>query len=246
MERPWRVFAASSIGKGHIDGGLPCQDACGSVFANERLVAVVCDGAGSASQSDIGARECADSICKFLSGIAGSSHSCIDQGVIEQAVEAARAQIQLRAVELALPSRELACTIVGAVLFSDGGCLFHIGDGMAVVELADDSTILSLPENGEYANETYFVTGDDWRAHLRVTQFSGTIRCVSLMSDGAMPFAVNRGKTGMFGPFIEPVRSYLATVSETEGSEALVATISAERTWSITSDDKSLLLILPS
>jgi hypothetical protein len=111
--------------------------------------------------------------------------------------------------------------------------------------LADDSTVLSLPENGEYANETYFVTGDDWRSHLRVTSFSGAIRSVALMSDGAMPFAINRAKTGMFGPFIDPVRSYLATVNETEGSEALLATLSDKRTWSITSDDKTLLLILP-
>lgn len=245
MEMPWRVFAASSIGKGHIDSGLPCQDASGSVFDNDSLVAVVCDGAGSASKSDIGARECADSICKFLTGVGGSLQSCIDQGLIEQAVEAARAQIQMRADDLALPSRELACTLVGAVVFCDGGYLFHVGDGMAVVELVDDSTVLSLPENGEYANETYFVTGDDWRAHLRVISFSGAIRSISLMSDGAMPFAVNRAKTGMFGPFINPVRSYLATVNETEGSEALLATLSDERTWSITSDDKTLLLIIP-
>ena len=246
MERPWRVFAASSIGKSHIDGGLPCQDACGTAFENGRLVAVVCDGAGSASKSDIGATECADSLCKFLSAVVGSSSACITPSVIEQAVEVARAHLQLRADELGLPVRELACTAVGVALFQDGGCIFHIGDGMAVVELGDASTILSLPENGEYANETYFITGDDWLPHLRTTPFAGTIRCVSLMSDGAMPFAVNRGKTGMFGPFIDPVRSYLATVSEAEGSEALLATLSDERTWSITSDDKSLLLILPS
>lgn len=246
MERSWHVFAASSIGKSHIDVGLPCQDACGSAYDNERLVAVLCDGAGSASKSHIGARESADSICKFLSGVVGSSSSCITPPVIEQAVEVARSHLQLRADDLGLPVRELACTVVGVVLFQDGGYLFHIGDGMAVVELVDDSTILSLPENGEYANETYFITGDDWRPHLRTTSFSGTIRCISLMSDGAMPFAVNHGKTGMFGPFIDPVRSYLATVGEAEGSEALLATLSDERTWAITSDDKSILLILPS
>lgn len=246
MEKPWRVFAASSIGKSHIDGGLPCQDAYGSSFDNGRLVAVVCDGAGSANKSDIGARECADSICKFLSGVVGSSSSCITPSVIEQAIEVARAHLQLCTYDIGVSLRELACTVVGVLLFQDGGCLFHIGDGMAVIELADDSSTLSLPENGEYANETYFVTGDDWRFHLRITSFSGTIRCISLMSDGAMPFAVNRGKTAMFGPFIDPVRSFLATVDEAVGSEALLATLADERTWSITNDDKSLLLILPS
>ena len=77
MEGPWRVFAASSIGKSHTDGGLPCQDAYGSAFDNARLVAIVCDGAGSASKSDIGAKACADSICELLSGVVGSSSSCM-------------------------------------------------------------------------------------------------------------------------------------------------------------------------
>jgi len=34
-------------------------------------------------------------------------------------------------------------------------------------------------------------------------------------------------------------------VSESEGSDALQATLADERTWSITSDDKTLLLVLP-
>ena len=246
MDRPWRIFAASAIGKAHIDGGLPCQDACGFAYEDKRLVAVVCDGAGSVSKSDIGARACVDSLCQFLTSLDYSSSSSITPSLIEEAIEVARSHLQLRADELGLQLRELACTVVGVILFQDGGYLFHIGDGMAVVELTNDSTILSLPENGEYANETYFVTGDDWLPHLRTTSFSGSIRCISLMSDGAMPFAVNRGKTGMSGPFINPVVSYLATVGEAEGSEDLRATLSDERTWLITNDDKSLLLIFPS
>ena len=245
MEIPWRVFSASSIGKGHIDGGLPCQDACGSAFGDGPLVAVVCDGAGSASKSDLGAKECVNSICKTLSGLNASSSLNIRPSDIEQAIADAREQMESRAKNLELPTRELACTVVGAILLQDGGWIFHIGDGMAVVELANDATILSLPENGEYANETYFITGDDWRTHLRIKSFSGMTRCLSLMSDGAMPFAVNREKTGMFGPFIEPIRSYMANVNEVDGSQALQATLSDERTWSITNDDKSMLLILP-
>ena len=244
MNIPWRVFSACAIGKGHIDVGLPCQDACGSAFGNGPLVAVVCDGAGSASKSDVGSRECVDSICKSLSALNGPDFSGITPVDIEQALEGARAQMISRAENLGLPLRELACTVVGVVLFKDGGWLFHIGDGMAVVEL-NDSIKLSLPENGEYANETYFITGEDWRSHLRTASFSGAIRCISLMSDGAMPFAVNRGKTGMFGPFIEPIRAYLATVDETEGSQALLSTLLDERTWSITNDDKAIVLILP-
>jgi len=245
MDAPWRIYAASAIGKGHIDGGLPCQDACEHTCRNGRLVAVVCDGAGAASSSAIGAKECATGVCEFLAALAGEPAAAGELPMIEQAIEAARVEIDRRALELVLSARELACTLVGAVLFAQGGCLFHIGDGMAVVELTDGTTILSTPENGEYANETYFVTNEDWRAHLRITPFTGQIRCLALMSDGAMPFVINREKTDLFGPFIEPVKSYLTTVSESEGSDALQATLADERTWSITSDDKTLLLVLP-
>ena len=137
MEIPWRIYGASAIGKGHIDGALPCQDAFMTAYGCERLIAVVCDGAGSASNSAIGAKACAEVICSFLTASPCDPTAACDRSIIEQAVEAARAQIDLHAQKLTLPARELSCTLVGAILFSQGGCLFHIGDGMAVVDLAE-------------------------------------------------------------------------------------------------------------
>lgn len=238
----WRIYAASAIGKGHIDTGIPCQDAFAQVSGNGRLVAAVCDGAGSAARSEIGATNCANTITSYLAAYAGDPAAACERDVIVKAVEAARTCIDARAVELALPSRELACTLVGTVLHEHGGCLFHIGDGVGVAELEIGPPVLSPPENGEYANETYFVTQNDWRSRLHVVPFSGGIRCLALMSDGAMSFAFKR--TGLFGPFIDPVKSYLSTVDEMEGSEALQVTLASEGTWKITSDDKTLLLIL--
>ena len=246
MEKLWQVYAASAIGKGHIDGNLPCQDSFGHAVGDGRLVAVVCDGAGSAAQSHLGARVCAKVISHFLADYTGASVVACDRSVIEQAVEAARAEIAENARDLVIPTRELASTLVGVVLREEGGCLFHIGDGIAAVELLGGETVLSLPENGEYSNETYFVTCDDWQTHLRVMSFSGEINFVSLMSDGAMSFAINRGRTGLSGPFMDPVKFYLSTVNEADGCEALQATLADERTWPITSDDKTILLIGPS
>jgi len=239
----WRIYAASAIGKGHIDVGIPCQDAFDHACGNGRLVVVVCDGAGSAGRSEIGAKDCANAISTFLATFEGSTAAACEQAVIAQAVELARTRIETHALELGLSTRELACTLVGAVLHESGGCLFHIGDGVGVAELEQGPPVVSLPENGEYANETYFVTNSDWREHLRMDSFSGRIRCLALMSDGAMPFAFKR--TALFAPFIDPVRSFLTTVNESEGSEALQATLASEGTWKITSDDKTLLLVLP-
>lgn len=237
-----QIYAASAIGKGHIDHNIPCQDAFSFSFNNGLLVAAVCDGAGSAKSSDVGAKECATTVCNFLiEHFNGKSLVC-DQAVFVECLTVVRNRLETCSRELDLSIRDLACTLVGAVLNEEGGCLFHIGDGIAVVELNDGSTVISLPENGEYSNETYFVTGSDWQDRFRVDSFSGITRNLVLMSDGAMSFAAKDGK--LFAPFMEPVTAYLSKVSEAEGNVALHDTLADERTWKITSDDKTILVAL--
>src|SRR3954464_3489167 len=55
---PSRIALASAVGTSHLGSGAPCQDsAAGKILATpERpvLIAVVCDGAGSAAYSDVG------------------------------------------------------------------------------------------------------------------------------------------------------------------------------------------------
>ena len=237
------MFAASSVGKGHIDVGKPCQDAFSFSIKNGRLVAVVCDGAGSATHSELGAKSSAIEIARFLSDQVEAISTTTERDIVERAVETARSTIQRVAAELNVPAKEFSCTLVGAVIHADGGFLFHIGDGVGVAELENLPPIVSFPENGEYANETYFLTAEDWVSHLKIDHFIGRISCLALMSDGTMPFAFKR--TELHGPFMNPVKLYLASVSEQQGSEALEATLANEATWKITNDDKTLLVVLP-
>ena len=44
----WRVFGASVTGKAHLDKAIACQDAHAHAVVGDVLVAIVCDGAGSA------------------------------------------------------------------------------------------------------------------------------------------------------------------------------------------------------
>jgi hypothetical protein len=242
----WRVFAASAIGKNHLDTGLPCQDAFAYRLIGTTLVALVCDGAGSARRSELGAATCArqmvDRIAVRLES--GVAPGALDAAAFAADVGAVRATLESLAIDNALELRDLACTLVGAVLDTAGGYLFHIGDGLGIVEISDKPPTISSPENGEYANETWFITGDDWRDNLRIIPVPAGANCVALMSDGAMPFVMNREHSGLFPGFIDPVRRYLAGVDETEGSEGLQSTLADERTWSITGDDKTLLLAL--
>jgi len=238
----WRSFGASVIGKGHIDTGLPCQDAWAVVRGEHRLVAIVCDGAGSARQSERAAKEVTLTVSESLAAIGAD-----DDPDIAAALESARLRLEVIAAEAGHELDDYACTVVGLLLSGTRGVLFHLGDGLAVARSPDAPPVVSLPENGEYSNETWFLSHRDWRAHLRVTPLPppDQISCIALMSDGAMPFAMARGNADLFEPFIGPVLRFLAAADDQTGNEALAATLGSERTYSITEDDKTLVLLFP-
>lgn len=247
----WRIYAASATGTSHVGKGIPCQDAFAFHADGERLVAVVCDGAGSASRSDQGSRVVADTVTRVLSErLRGDSTVLDDEDAFEAIASAAIETARAALIEMADADKaslsSYAATLVGFAGDGQRGWFFHIGDGIGVAESesTDEPGVVSAPENGEYSNETYFVTGDAWRQHLRVLAVTAPTARLALMSDGAMPFAMDKGNTGLFKPFIDPVARYLASVGEDDGSRALLGTLDDPRTHGITSDDKTLLIAL--
>lgn len=257
----WRIYAASATGSSHLDKGIPCQDACAFHARGDVLVAVVCDGAGSASRSDEGSRLVADMVARALGDrferepelLRGDQEAFFE--IAAEAVANARDALVEIAQTATVSLSSYAATLVGYAGDAQRGWFFHIGDGIGVAEPADaaaedDETaaapVVSLPSNGEYANETYFVTGESWREHLRVLPVPAPTARLALMSDGAMPFAMQKNNAGLFKPFFDPVARYLASVDEELGSRALFGTLDDPRTHGITSDDKTLLIALRS
>lgn len=235
----WRVYASSVIGSSHRQNNLPCQDAFCYRNLGERLVAVVCDGAGSAAYGEQGAalvsRELVERLAKFT--------AVPDENQLTTLVESVRDTILLQAQERELSAGDFACTVVAAWLGESASTVLHIGDGVAALHIDADEHF-SLPENGEYANQTWFLTSHDWRDHLRISQFVGRVTQLVMMSDGVQPFALNRSGDALFAPFIAPVMNYLRQIPEKQGSEALRITLDDPRTWAITGDDKTLLIAL--
>lgn len=246
----WRVFAAAAIGKSHIDAGTPCQDAFAQRVDGDVLVACVCDGAGSQALSHEGAQSASRDIVEQLAARLGAeprlrlADAATVKAAVADAVAAARASLERRASDEGVPLASFSATVVGAVAGADGGFFFHVGDGVCAAVPADAAQpdLVSLPENGEYANETYFLTGDEWREHLRVENFAVPVGTVALMSDGAAPFVMAKGNAGLFRAFLEPVTRFLDAATDEDGRLGLVATLEDPRTWSITGDDKCLLL----
>ncbi|HZW18384.1 MAG TPA: PP2C family serine/threonine-protein phosphatase [Luteimonas sp.] len=242
----WRIFAASAKGSSHVAAGLPCQDASAFARHGEWLIAVVCDGAGSAASSHVGSSRISHATVQALTArgelLASADHADIEKlvtDVLTETREALAEHARIARTELSA----YAATVVGVVMGPEHGWFFHVGDGIGVAR-HDDGITLSLPENGEYANETFFLTGHDWLAHLRISPIEKPARSVLLMSDGAMPFVMAKGNQALFAPFVEPVERFLAQADEATGTQALAATLDDPRTHGITSDDKTLLIAL--
>jgi hypothetical protein len=161
----WFVVAGSSIGKSHIADGTTCQDS----FYHEALdadrgLAIICDGAGSAKNSALGAahvaRECAPEIFKAY----GADKKPTDwPAFCLQAFEKIARSLNELAIAQNIPYNSLACTAI-ILLYSPTGILVtHVGDGRAGYrnEQGDWKPLLS-PHKGEEANQTVFVTSLDW------------------------------------------------------------------------------------
>jgi hypothetical protein len=124
------------------------------------LILVASDGAGSATQAEVGARltclEFAELVTKYIAegGEVARVTRAESEGWIQQIAEA----MTLKAKECQCTLRDFACTFLAAVLSRDHALFLHIGDGAIIIADQDDYQPVFWPQSGEYANSTYFIT----------------------------------------------------------------------------------------
>ncbi|MFZ1963528.1 MAG: PP2C family serine/threonine-protein phosphatase [Roseiarcus sp.] len=248
----WKVAGASVAGFSHQTDGTPCQDAHAiTTSPSGWLIAAVSDGAGSAPRSAEGSRLFSDEVVAQLTTrlreIDLSELHCPDENTVRTWIEDAVESVRTRLAEIATASNgslgEFHATLLGVVAGPKAGVFFHVGDGAACATNLDDSSrsVVSKPENGEYANETYFVTQDDWRDHLRLTSFNSQYNLIALMSDGVTPFALATGSVAPFPPFFEPLSKFLAEHSRRHAEQAITTLLERDAIRPITGDDKTLV-----
>jgi serine/threonine protein phosphatase PrpC len=304
---PWKIVAASAQGTSHAESGQECQDAHAFEQRDAWFVGVVCDGAGSARWSALGAQHASGLVVRRVAaylaehpdvmqptrarddaeaatataspavamdadttseaddvaqGVSATSEAKIEapaiaalpalteaEHALRQVVTAAIAEARNKVLALAPESGALLgdfnATLVGCAAWPDGGLFFHIGDGTAVALDSRSLDVLGMspPENGEFAEQTFFYTADAWREHLRFTPVPARTDLVALMSDGTMTFAIASSRREVDRRFFAPVTKYLVRddVSTEAGAAALHSTLSSPGACRVTHDDKTLL-----
>lgn len=301
----WKTGSISVHGIAHIDAGQINQDLVVAESMGDAHLIIVCDGAGSAPRSKLGA----EIVCgEIFQAILNNPASVIESPAkhqddmlrsVETGIDLARQKIlQGKAVprtslELFFasfvgvfskhlpkkievpppPLNHFAATVLVAVITDDQLFYSHIGDGFicglrmiykqdqttrleeenklepapqsysnaeTLSEWSFEQTVTSLPENGEYANQTYFFTDEKWRDHLRTGSCSEKINFLALMTDGAIPFLIEKNQRDFVLKHAEKIMTLSKSYPDMELSELLAKMFTPEKIHSLTSDDTTI------
>ncbi|MCF1751365.1 PP2C family serine/threonine-protein phosphatase [Mariniradius sediminis] len=196
----WIIVGGRSIGKSHRESGLPCQDNFFLSPINENSgIAVVCDGAGSAKNSQIGSKFVSERVIEIFGKImeTGIGLDALETISTEQWREWAKKglyQVRLDLEDFGNKNgyslSSLSCTVIVVIYHPAGILVTHIGDGRAGY-LSPEKGWLPLirPYKGEEANETAFITSKIWNeqdidSFLEAEVFQEEYSAFTLMSDG--------------------------------------------------------------
>ena len=267
VQSSWQVYGASSIGKSHIDSNLPNQDSIYLQKTQDGMVAVVCDGAGSAKFSQAGAAFFSQSIGKMLLSL-GVSRSVSISGTAFDLVQV-RQQIieQLSQIRLDLQSqlpaesslRDYHTTFTGLLIHSNHqAILVQIGDSPLItsqfvvrhphIDYFTNLQVYGDDSKNEYVNETHFITQDNWQSFLRVEPIDlSQVDCLALMSDGCADLVFEGASVTpkIYRPFFGNLLFNLTqSQSSQQGSAIIEQALGNPATYRLTGDDKSLVVLL--
>lgn len=238
----WRAVGAVETGRSHLREGKVCQDKICILTRNGVMTAALADGCGSARIPELGAEVVTRRICQlfcdrfeeFLHNPAGAE---VKQEILRQLYEVldecCRSHGCVR--------EDLASTLLAVAVRGDCYLMLHIGDGVIGYVRDGRIRVASVPDNGEFANETTFVTAPDAFSSLRI--YKGRNEAIEgfvLMSDGCEASLYNRASV-VLAPILTRQVYRLGITSEAFFRPSLEQSL-AETIRYQTMDDCSLIL----
>lgn len=243
----WTYTGQSVIGTSHQKLGLPCQDACQIAMRDQRLVAVVADGAGSVKHSDVGARHITEHALMLVQGwspFVETEDAWTEH--LRELIHTLRQHLKTTAEDQGWALKELAATCLVMIVSDRWIAGAQIGDGAMIYGTAneEDVQLLLSPPRSEYLNETTFLTSDEYADALCVVTLEQQVNRVALLSDGLQMLALDM-KTNPPMPHQSFFRPFFASLdqvkNDAERAQHLNAFLHSKRVCRRTDDDKTLV-----
>ena len=219
----WKVIKAEMTGTSHKKNGTPCQDVTNKFVTENSCTIVLADGAGSAPLSELGAEVTCKSIIRLFYHDFNELFEMDSLLVKTKIIHSVRTRLGIKAKKHNKDKHEFASTLLFVSIKNNNFIAGHIGDG--IIGAIDDkgtTIMLSEPENGEFANSTYFTTSDNYKCHLRL--YRGDVdnfKSFFLMSDGAADCLYHK-KAKVFAPAIQSFSRWIEKYDEESVSKALL------------------------
>lgn len=247
----WNIIAASVVGTSHVEKGAECQDAfvCETFDApgGESLVIVASDGAGSAKYGKTGAtktcRSVADLFRGALTGKMPSSFLCDKEIINSLWLMQLQKEFVIEAAKETGTLSDYACTLLAAAITPRQTVFWQIGDGAIVYSEAGEYRTFIAPQQGEYANSTFFVTDAHAVDNLQIGVFEKPIDEIAVFTDGLQRIALDSKTAAPHAPFFRPMFAPLLKNQVSPAlNDRLVEFLKSPKINERTDDDKTLIL----
>jgi hypothetical protein len=247
----WKSIGQNVIGSSHNLSGQPCQDAIeygciSGLEIGDVLICCVSDGAGSAKYAFEASSLATCEAYLFLEDCV-KANKCITEAVLVEMGERVYDVLSNKSTEQSVLIDEFSCTLLGAVLYSNKGAFFQIGDGAIVRDDGEGSFVcIWPPTNGEYQNTTAFLIDDQTLSNFKCCIIDDTISEIALFTDGLQNLTLNIETNTVHQPFFNDMFKWLRMADNEEKIGILNSKLKNYLNSDIinmrTDDDKTLFL----
>lgn len=242
-----QVACARIVGRSHVTSNTPCQDFAAGRCKPHMAAVALADGAGSRAKSDVGAETAVRASLRLLM----TRFDSLFEDAKRDAQKARRFIHKYLMQEIEVAARLHNCNVTDLastllfVAYKDRRFLAcHLGDGViAQASSAGQLTVLSKPENGEFANTTFFITDQGAADKMRLYFGEGEALPSGfvLMSDGTAESLYER-RSGTPAAVIGKLLEWNASLSRAKMFNVLDANMKQAFRLK-TADDCSLALL---
>lgn len=247
----WSYLNVSVKGTSHEAKNIPCQDNnyCSivqDINGAQILIAIVSDGAGSASKADIGSSETCTKFSAFLI-------DCLKNGMVLNAftekffkswIVEFQNELATKATSEELTIRDYASTFLAAIVSAESACFVQIGDGAIVIKGEDDEySYMFVPQNGQYANQTFFITDEKAVERFQFEYIEKPINQIAMFSDGIQNLVLDVQNFTVNQNFFSEWFNWLSEIKDQNiGKKILEDYLNSPKINERTNDDKTLIL----